>query len=105
MAEELSILGQGQLPNAEGSLYAVPGATEAVVKKITIHNQNTSVETVIIYIKKSGGTSRIIIYVELGVRFTIYDHEAHALGAADDIRGETTTAVKVDYTIEGIEFT
>ena len=105
MAEELKILGEGQLPNAEDSLYLVPGATTAIAKKITIHNTNTSVETVILYIKKSGQTSRIIIYVELGVKYSIHDISAHSLGAGDDIRGQTTTAAKVDYTIEGLEFT
>ena len=105
MAEVLKVLGQGQLPNAEGSLYLVPGGTTAVAKKIIIHNRKATTETVIIYIKKSGGTSRIIIYVELATRHTIHDNEAHSLGAGDDIRGQTTTAAEVDYTIDGIEFT
>ena len=105
MAETLKVLGQGQLPNAEGSLYLVPGGTTAVAKKITIHNRKATTETVIIYIKKSGGTSRIIIYVALKTRYTIIDDDPHALGAGDDIRGQTTTAAEVDYTVDGIEFT
>ena len=97
-------LANGQLPAAKGTLYTVPASTQAVIKSITLYNTNTTAETVGIFILKSGGTSRQISGGSLVASggYMIDDTE-YTLAAGDIIQGITTTALKVDFTISGIE--
>jgi hypothetical protein len=100
-------LADGQLPNSKGTLYTVGGATSTIIKKITCVNTNTTTESVNLYIKRSGSTSRRICPkdLQLAAGYMAVDDEEHALAAGDLIEGDTTTASKVDYIIEGVEKT
>jgi len=97
-------LANGQLANSKGDIYTVPAATQAVIKSITLFNTNTSAETIALHILKASGTSRQIIGGSLALSggYCIDDTE-YTLGAGDKIQGNTTTASKVDYTVNGIE--
>lgn len=96
-------LADGQLPNAKGTLYTVPGSTQAIVKTIILVNTDTSARTVNLYVNT--GTSRKIIPVdtELGVGYSLIFDDELTLEAADLIEGDASVASKVDYYIGGIE--
>lgn len=102
------ILANGQLPNAKGTLYTVPGATTAHVKFISAVKVGGAAETVRFYVKPSGGTSRQIsqtVLSSVGDSQRVVDGgESIQLGAADIVEGDTTTASAVDYVITGVEF-
>jgi hypothetical protein len=102
------VLADGQLPNAKGTLYTVPGATKAYVKFLHCHNGTaTNGEAVKIY-TKPGATSRLIGQATLnaGQAVRIIDKdEAVTLEAGDLIEGSTTTAATIDYVITGVEET
>ena len=99
------ILAQGQLPNAKGTLYTCPVGTSAYVKFINAYN-TVGTETVVFYVKQSGGSSRVlgraILNVNEHIRIIDKD-ETINLAAGDIIEGQTTTAATVDYTITGVE--
>lgn len=102
------VLADGQLPNAKGTLYTVPGATQTIIKQIKLVNTNTTTpRTVNLYIKKSGSTSRRIMptNMSLGAKFMWDDKEAFELGAADLVEGDADAATEVDYIIMGVEKT
>lgn len=100
-------LADGQLPNSKGTLYTVGASTSTIVKRITYVNTNTTTESVNLYIKRSGSTSRRIIPkdLQLAGSYMVIDDDTHALATGDLIEGDTTTATKVDYLIEGVEKT
>ena len=98
-------LADGQLANSKGTLYTTPASTEAIVKNIILVNTNTSSETVNLYFKASGGTSRRLIPKDttLPASNSLVFNDETTLEAADIIEGDTTTASKVDYVINGVE--
>ena len=106
MTTAIKSLADGQLANSKGTLYTAPAATQAIVQSIVLVNQNSSAETINIYFKASGGTSREIIPV--GTSLAAYGmmqvlDAPLTLEAADIIEGVTTTASKVNYIISGVE--
>jgi hypothetical protein len=97
-------LGNGQLPSSAGDLYEVPASTQAIVSGITLYNTNTTTESITIYYLESGGTARVLVTWPLPTTATfIFDSPKLTLGSGDRIRGVTTTASKVDFTISGVE--
>lgn len=105
MALTIQLLANGQLPNAIGDLYTVPASTQAIIKTITLVNTNTTTENVNLYILPSGGTARRIIPKDMSfpTKYSLETDQEYTLEAGDKIQGDTTTAVKVDYTINGVE--
>jgi len=106
MAEaKIKSLADGQLAAAKGTIYTTPAATQTIVKKITLVNTETTTETVNLYFKASGGTSRRIIPKDtllVASALLVMDDEV-TLEAADIIEGDTTTAGVVDFVCSGIE--
>jgi hypothetical protein len=101
-----SILANGQLPNTKTTLYTVPALTVAYIKFINAHNTGVGSETVIFYVKKSAGTSRVLGRAVLAANEqsrVIDKEETITLGAGDVIEGQTTTAATVDYLITGVQ--
>ena len=102
-------LGEGQLPNSKGTLYTVPASTHAMVVSIILTNTNSSSETVSIYYKKSGSSSRelldgLVIPAKgssLGNTF-ILDAKI-TMEPGDILEGVSTTASKTTYVISGWE--
>jgi hypothetical protein len=108
MAFTGSILANGQLPNAKGTLYTVPALTNAFVKFINAYNSGGGTEAVKFYVKKSAGTSRVLAVGTMATKEqlrAIDKDETLNLAAGDVIEGETTTAATVDYLITGVEQT
>ncbi len=106
MTVSIKSLSDGQLANSKGTLYTAPTSKQAIVKSIHLCNTNSSAETVNIYFKASGGTSRYIIKgVSLAASASteVLPVSDITLEAADIIEGDTTNASKVDYILSGIE--
>ena len=105
MTVAIKSLEDGQLADAKATIYTAPTAKQAIVNRITLVNTNTSTEIVNLYFKASSGTSRRIIpkdYSLIAAALFVMD-DAITLQAADIIEGDTTTAVKVDFVISGVE--
>ena len=102
----IRLLAEGQLPNTKQTLYTVPGATSAVIKTISIAGTGTPA-TINLYIKKSGGTSRRIIPMDmaLGGTYLLETDEEYTLETGDEIEGDSSVATSIDYSIHGIEET
>lgn len=107
MAFTATVMGEGQLAASKTAVYTVPASTSAYVKFINVFNTNTSNETIIFYIN-TNGTSRKWrqLVLEANESATLLDDGASLqLEAADIIEAETTTALKVDYVVTGVEET
>ena len=106
MAITAKSLADGQLAATKGTLYTVPGGTVAYVKFLHVHNTGSTTETVVIYVKRSGSSSRTVGRVILAQNEAadVLDKDATlTLSTGDVIEGETTNATTVDYTITGAE--
>lgn len=101
-------LADGQLASTKGTIYTTPASTVAYVKFLSCHNTGSTTETVIIYVKRSGSSSRVIGRAVLQgnehCRFIDKD-ETITLAAGDLVEGVTTTATTVDFVITGVEET
>lgn len=100
----IQIVAQGQLPSSQGSLYTPAASTYAMQGYIRLYNTNTTAETVTLFEKATGGTSREILgmVLEAGDSRRV---DISMLGPGDDLRGITTTASKVNYTVHAAEVT
>jgi len=105
MTIAIKSLADGQLASSKGTIYTAPTAKQAIIKKITLVNTNTSAEAVNLYFKASGGTSRRIIPKDLtlGIGYLLVMDDEQTLEAADIIEADTTTASKVDFVVTGVE--
>lgn len=105
MAFAAGTLADGQIASSLGTLYTVPGATTAYIKTITIFNTNAATQTVIVQIKRSGGTTRKYRQFELAQNESadvLSPGTSLQLSTGDIIEAVTTTASAVDYTITGV---
>jgi hypothetical protein len=105
MATTPKILAEGQLPAAKGTLYTVPAATHAIIRTVTFNQVAGGSQTVILYIKKSGSTSRVFSRAVLGTSEFAHEEDIGTLDTGDIIEGETTNAASVDYAVMGVEVT
>lgn len=105
MTVAIKSLADGQLANSKGTIYTTPASTQAIVKNIILVNTNTATETVNLYFKKSGGTSRRIIPKDtsLPAGNSLVMDDLITLEAAGIIEGDSTTGSKTDYVLNGVE--
>lgn len=100
-------LADGQLANSKGEIYPCPAATQAVIKKITLVNTDSSARAVNLYFKASGGTSRRIIpkdySLAVGALLVLDSFVVETLEAGDILEGDAAAATVVDYVISGVE--
>lgn len=97
------ILADGQVASSKTTIYTVPALTQAIVRTITFFNTAASSQTVILYIKKSGGTSRTYARATLAQNEYAKESNVETLDAGDILEAETTNATSVDYTVMGVE--
>ena len=101
-------IADGQLATSEGDIYLVPGATKGYVKQVTLYNTNAAQQTIYVFIKRSGGTSRCIrrfVIDQYESVDLVDDGDTLELSTGDAIRAYTTTATAVDYVVMGVEET
>src|SRR5574341_2031645 len=98
MAVTLKALANGQLAVAKGTLYTVPGATQATAKVVLV-NTDTVSRTVNIYVNPTGTSRRVSpkdLNLGAGEQWT---SPVVTLEAADLIEGDASAATVVDYNI------
>lgn len=98
-------LSDGQLATSIGALYTVPGATKAYVKALVLFNDNAAQQTIVLYIKRSGGTRRKwrrFVLEQNETANPIEEGGSITLSTGDAIEAITTTATAVDYTVTGV---
>jgi hypothetical protein len=100
----IKALASGQLAGSKGTLYTVPGSTQAVVKSITLVNTDSVTRTVNLYVNTAGTSRRICpkdLSLPAGAMFEL--DRVITLEAADLIEGDASTATVVDFVISGAE--
>lgn len=97
-------LADGQLPAAKAALYTAT-AVKAIIHKITVVNTDSSARTFNLYRKRAAGTSKLITPANcsLGVGYLAETEKPFTLSAGDSIEGDASVALKLDYTINGVE--
>jgi hypothetical protein len=97
-------LADGQLATSKGALYTVPAGVTVYPRFLSLFNTNAATQTILIYLKRSGSTSRSLRRYELEQYESalVFDrHDDLALSAGDVIEGATTTASAVEYFLGG----
>jgi len=103
---DIKQLANGQLPSSIGDLYTSPTDQHGtIVNSITCVNTHTATITINLYLLPIGGTARRIIpkNLSLDAGDCGLEDAPITLDAGDKIRGDASTADKIDYTIGGIE--
>ena len=105
MAFAAGSLADGQLPNSQGAIYTVPASTKGYIRNLLLLNINATTQTIDLYIKRSGGTSRQFRRLTLAQyesASVIEGEEAILLSPADAIEAVTTTSSAVNYFVGGV---
>lgn len=97
------LLADGQLAAAKATIYTVPAATQAIIRDVAFGNIGGLTEMVKLYVKKSGGTSRLFSRAQLDLDEFAHEEDIGTLDAADELEAETTNAASVDFSIHGVE--
>lgn len=105
MATTPSILGNGQVAAAKATIYTCPAATQAIIRTVTFNHVAGAIQTVILYIKKSGGASRQFSRAVLDTNEYAHEEDIGTLSAGDVLEAETTSAATIDYTVMGVQTT
>jgi hypothetical protein len=105
MATTPKILANGQVAAAKATIYATPAATQAIVRTVSFTQVAGGTQTVILYVKKSGGTSRVFSRAVLTTNEYAHEEDIGTLDALDELEAETTNAASVDYVVMGVEVT
>lgn len=99
-------LADGQLATSKTTIYTVPDLSYACIEFASFFNTNAASQTILLYVKRSGGTSRVIGRVVLAQNehAWLVDQAISSLrlSAGDIIEAQTTTAEAVDFLICGI---
>lgn len=100
MTLSIKALAFGQLPDATGTLYTTPGATQTIVALITLVNTGAAAQAINIYINGANVSGQDI---SLDANGKMDIRGPFTLEAADIIEGDAENASEVDYTINGVE--
>ena len=103
MAFTAASLADGQLASTKGTIYT-SSSVKTVVKALTVFNTNAADQTVSLYVKRSGSSSRQFfraILAQNEFSYALSDGEVFVLSDGDVIEGDATNATAVDYSIMG----
>ena len=103
MASTPLILAEGQVAATKGTIYTVPALTRAIVRTVSFNHVANGTQTVILYVKKSGSTSRVFARALLETSEFCHEEDIGTLAAGDVLEAETTNAASVDYAVMGVE--
>lgn len=105
MADAYKQLYQGQLAATVTTLYTVPGSTSAIVKHITVVNNDSTTRTFTLYRGGTAATNVITSAMALPAGGSAEWDGTMALAAAETIRGIGSVATMLTVTIDGDEVT
>lgn len=98
-------LADGQVASTKGTIYTVPAGKRALVNFIRFVSTTATVQTINVYVKRSGSTSRRLMRFanvqQWEAVYPLQPDEEITLSAGDVIEADTTTATAVDYFISG----
>jgi hypothetical protein len=97
------ILGEGQVAAAKATIYTCPSATTAIIRTVAFSHVAGGAQVVVLYVKISGGTSRVFSRANLTTNEFAHEEDIGTLGPGDEIEAETTNATSVDFSIMGVE--
>lgn len=103
MASTPKILAEGQLGAAKGTLYTVATSRQVIMRTVSFNHVAGGTQTVILYVKKSGSTSRQFSRAILLTNEFAHEEDIGTLDAGDSIEAQATDASSVDYTVMGVE--
>ena len=93
----------GRVASSEGILYTAPALTTAYIKLVKFSNTAVGTESLIVYVRKGAGTSRIFYKFALGDNEFATIDDPIVLNAGDTLRAQTTTTTTVDFIVMGVE--
>lgn len=103
MATTPKILADGQVAATKQTIYTVPALTKAIIRTVSFCHVAGGIQAVILYVKKSGGTSRVFSRVSMNTNEFGHEEDIGTLDSGDILEAETTNATSVDYTVMGVE--
>lgn len=105
MASTPKILAEGQLAAAKTTIYTAPSASQAIIRTVTFNHVAGGTQTIILYVKKSGSTSRVFSRAVLLTNEFAHEEDIGTLDTGDVLEAATTDASSVDYTVMGVQVT
>lgn len=93
----------GRVASSEGILYTAPALKTAYLKLVTFSNTAVPTESLIVYVRKGAGTSRILYKFALGDNESAMINDPIVLNDGDTLRAQTTTTTTVDFIVMGVE--
>lgn len=99
------ILAEGQVTAAKGTIYTVPASKQAIIRTVAFTHVAGATQTVQLYVKKSGSTSRKFSRAQIATNEFAHEEDIGTLSAGDELEAETTSATSVDFSIHGVEVT
>lgn len=103
MASTPKILANGQVAAVKTTIYTVPVGANAIIRTVTFVNVGGVTETIQLYVKPSGGTSRKFSRALLLADEFAHEEDIGTLEAGDELEAETTNAASVDFTVMGVD--
>jgi hypothetical protein len=97
------LLADGQVAVAKTTIYTTPAARHAIIRDVAFGNVGGLTETVILYVKKSAGTSRFFSRAQLDPNEFAHEEDIETLDAGDELEAQTTNAASVDFAVMGVE--
>jgi len=97
------ILANGQVASAKTTIYTVPVNLHAIIRTVTFVNVGGVTETVQLYVKAFGGTSRKFSRALLLADEFAHEEDIGTLEQGDELEAETTNAASVDFTVMGVD--
>lgn len=105
MATTPKILANGQVASSKTTIYTVPALSQAIIRTVTFVQVSGSTQIVILYVKKSAGTSRVFSRAQLEANEFAHEEDIGTLDTGDVLEAETTNATSVDFSVMGVEVT
>ena len=105
MATTPTFLADGLVANTKTVIYTVPALTQAIIRTVAFSHVAGGIQTIIFYVKKSGGTSRVFSRAQLDTDEFAHEEDIGTLEAGDALEAETTDAASVDFSVMGVEVT
>lgn len=105
MASEPKILSEGQVASSKTTIYTCPALTNAIIRTVTFAHVSGASQDVVLYVKKSGSTSRVFSRCTLATNEFAHEDSIGTLDAGDILEAASTNATSVDYTVMGVEVT
>lgn len=105
MTNTPKLLGEGQLLASKSTIYTVPADTRTIIRTITLAHVAGGTQTINLYVKTSGGTSRRVSRAVIETDEFAHEEDIGTLEPGDEIEADSTNAASTDYTIHGVEQT